>query len=76
MNDIINVQKTTENQAGKGETQQLKIQNPHDKFFKETLGNIATAQDFLVNYLPDQIMNAIDINTHLSRKNKASSVMN
>ncbi|GEN81780.1 hypothetical protein SLU01_00920 [Sporosarcina luteola] len=54
----------------------MKIQNPHDKFFKETLGNIATAQDFLVNYLPDQIMNAIDINTHLSRKNKASSVMN
>lgn len=41
----------------------MKIQNPHDKFFKETLGNVATAKDFLVNYLPDHIMKVINVNT-------------
>ncbi len=41
----------------------MKVQNPHDKFFKETLGNVSTAKDFLSNYLPDNIMNIIDVNT-------------
>src|SRR5690606_38836088 len=31
--------------------------------FKETLGNVATAKDFLVNYLPEHIMEAIDVST-------------
>jgi len=30
----------------------MKIDNPHDKFFKETLGNVIVAKDFLHNYLP------------------------
>lgn len=41
----------------------MKIQNPHDKFFKETLGNVATAKDFLINYLPEHIMKVIDVST-------------
>jgi predicted transposase/invertase (TIGR01784 family) len=41
----------------------MKIQNPHDKFFKETFGNIEVAKDFLNNYLPESIINVIDIDT-------------
>lgn len=41
----------------------MKIQNPHDKLFKETFANIAVAKDFLNNYLPQNIMNIIDIDT-------------
>jgi predicted transposase/invertase (TIGR01784 family) len=41
----------------------MKIQNPHDKFFKETFGNVEVAKDFLNNYLPENIINIIDINT-------------
>ena len=35
----------------------MKIQNPHDKFFKETFGKVEVAKDFLNNYLPDSIIN-------------------
>lgn len=41
----------------------MKIQNPHDKFFKETFSNIAVAKDFMNNYLPQSIINIIDIKT-------------
>ena len=41
----------------------MKIQNPHDKFFKETFGNVTVTKDFLNNYLPQNIMNIIDIDT-------------
>lgn len=41
----------------------MQIQNPHDKFFKETLGNVAVAKDFLHNYLPKEIMEIIDLDT-------------
>jgi predicted transposase/invertase (TIGR01784 family) len=41
----------------------MKIQNPHDKFFKETFGNVAVAKDFLNNYLPQSIMNIVDMDT-------------
>ncbi len=37
----------------------MEIQNPHDKFFKETLGNVAVARDFLNNYLPQNIVDII-----------------
>jgi len=33
----------------------LKIQNPHDRFFKETFGKVEVAKDFLNNYLPEDI---------------------
>lgn len=41
----------------------MKIQNPHDKFFKKTFGNVAVAGDFLDNYLPQNIMDIIDMDT-------------
>lgn len=41
----------------------MKVQNPHDKFFKETLGNVSTAKDFLTHYLPDNVMKVINVNT-------------
>ncbi len=41
----------------------MKIQNPHDKFFKKTFGDVAVAKDFLNNYLPQKIMGIIGIET-------------
>ena len=41
----------------------MKIQNPHDKLFKATFANIEVAKDFLNNYLPQNIMNIVDIDT-------------
>lgn len=41
----------------------MKIQNPHDKFFKETLGKVEVAKDFLNNYLPDSIMKIVEMDT-------------
>ncbi len=37
------------------------INQPHDKFFKETMGDIETAHDFLTNYLPQDIIELIDL---------------
>jgi predicted transposase/invertase (TIGR01784 family) len=34
----------------------LKIQNPHDKLFKETWSNLLNAKSFLENYLPKDIL--------------------
>ena len=47
----------------------MKIQNPHDKFFKETFSKVSVAKDFLNNYLPQSIMNVIDIDTLEPQKN-------
>lgn len=41
----------------------MKIQNPHDKFFKETFSNVEVAKDFINNYLPSNIASIIDVNT-------------
>ncbi len=41
----------------------MNIQNPHDKFFKETFSNISVAKDFMENYLPKSVKNIIDIDT-------------
>jgi len=40
-----------------------KIQNPHDKFFKETFSNVEVARDFIENYLPESILKIIDLET-------------
>lgn len=39
------------------------MQNVHDKFFKETMGDVSTAKDFLTHYLPNNIMKIVDVNT-------------
>lgn len=41
----------------------MKIQNPHDKFFKETFSKKAVARDFMNNYLPQSIINIVDLDT-------------
>lgn len=41
----------------------MKLQNPHDKFFKETFSNIEVAKDFIINYLPENIVKIIDLDT-------------
>lgn len=46
----------------------MKIQNPHDKFFKESFGNLAVAKDFLINYLPSEILERIDLNSLVPQK--------
>lgn len=46
----------------------MKIQNPHDKFFKETFSNIAVAKDFINNYLPQSILDIIELDTLEAQK--------
>lgn len=41
----------------------MKIQNVHDKFFKEMFGRIEIVEDFLNNYLPKDLVDLIDVNT-------------
>lgn len=41
---------------------ETKIQNPHDKFFKETFSNPGVARNFIENYLPEAILKIIDLN--------------
>jgi predicted transposase/invertase (TIGR01784 family) len=41
----------------------MKIQNPHDKFFKETFGKSDVAKDFLNNYLPQEIREIVNVDT-------------
>ena len=32
------------------------VNDPHDLFFKETMGDLETARDFLTHYLPSAIL--------------------
>lgn len=41
----------------------MEIRNPHDKFLKEMLGNVETAKDFITNYLPQQVLQVMDVDT-------------
>jgi len=41
----------------------MKIQNAHDKFFKNTFGNAIIAKDFLNNYLPQNLIGLVDVDT-------------
>ena len=38
------------------------LNNPHDKFFKENFSRTDVAQSFLVNHLPEEVLNHIDVN--------------
>lgn len=37
------------------------INKPHDKLFKEVLSNIENSRSFMENYLPNEILNIIDL---------------
>ena len=43
--------------------------NLHDKLFRKSLSNIKIAKDFLITYLPPQILAKIDISTIESCQN-------
>lgn len=44
------------------------LTNPHDKFFKELLGQPATAADFLTHYLPPAVVARLDLSTVQAEK--------
>ena len=50
----------------------MKVQTPHDSFFKETMGKVEVAEDFLNNYLPTDIRKII--NTESLKPQKDSFV--
>jgi predicted transposase/invertase (TIGR01784 family) len=41
----------------------IEIQNPHDKLFKETFNNLDVAKDFGSNYLPEAMVQYLDVDT-------------
>lgn len=41
----------------------MNMQNPHDKYFKDTFGNIRIARSFIKNYFAQEIINLMDIST-------------
>lgn len=41
----------------------MKLQNPHDTFFKETFGDTEVAKDFLNHYLPNSLMDVVDLHS-------------
>lgn len=42
--------------------------NPHDRFFKETFGDIAVTKDFLYHYLPNEVVEYVDLDTLTPQK--------
>jgi predicted transposase/invertase (TIGR01784 family) len=44
------------------------VNNPHDKFFKQVLGDKETTMDFLTNYLPGNLLEVIDLNSLVIQK--------
>ncbi|MDD3050920.1 MAG: Rpn family recombination-promoting nuclease/putative transposase [Candidatus Cloacimonetes bacterium] len=40
---------------------ETKVQNPHDKFFKDTFSNPLVTRDFIENYLPAPILKIVDL---------------
>lgn len=42
--------------------------NPHDKFFKETFGDVAVTKDFLYHYLPSEVRKYIKLDTLVPQK--------
>ncbi len=44
------------------------ISNPHDRFFKEVLSRQEVARDFLVHYVPANLVRLLDIDSLEIRK--------
>jgi predicted transposase YdaD len=40
-----------------------KVVNPHDKFFKDVFSKKETAVDFLANFLPEDVLQLLDLGT-------------
>ncbi len=39
----------------------MTVQNPHDRFFRESFGRIEIARDYLESYLPDELRQLLDL---------------
>jgi predicted transposase/invertase (TIGR01784 family) len=39
------------------------LTNPHDKFFKETFSRLEVARDFFANYLPEPVVDTLNLDT-------------
>ena len=46
------------------------MNNPHDKFFKESLSNLETARGFMKNYLPQDLLKLLDLDNIMIEKVK------
>lgn len=46
----------------------MKVNNPHDKLFKETFGDIAVTKDFVGQYLPKEFLEIIDVSSLVALK--------
>ncbi|WP_027340820.1 Rpn family recombination-promoting nuclease/putative transposase [Halonatronum saccharophilum] len=46
----------------------MKVNNPHDKFFKESLSRVEVAKGFMENYLPEKLLNLIDLDNIIIEK--------
>jgi predicted transposase YdaD len=46
----------------------IKISNPHDRFFKEVLSRQEVARDFLLHYVPANIVDLLDVDSLEIRK--------
>ena len=44
------------------------MNNPHDKFFKESLSNLETAKGFMKNYLPQDLLKLLDLDNIMIEK--------
>ena len=44
------------------------INNPHDKYFKQVMGDKETTRDFLTNYLPRDLLEIIDLDSLVIQK--------
>ena len=40
-----------------------KLSNPHDRFFKETLTRQEVGRDFLIHYLPGELVALLDVDS-------------
>ena len=45
------------------ENNKSRVINPHDKVIRETYSDRENARSFLVNYLPDKVLNLVDLDT-------------
>ena len=48
------------------------IKNPHDKYFKQVMGDKETTRDFLTNYLPRGLLEIIDLESLVIQKDGRS----
>ena len=41
----------------------MKLQNPHDRVFKEVFSDISITKDFIQNYLPKEMVKLLDLDS-------------